>query len=209
MTEARRSIQFRYKQGLRSHDVIIALLPFHHSRYKKLSRNHESDNKDYKVIARSNQGSLWTISKYSSISSLLTNLCLHWQIIWTSHGSINFCEMLLIKLLRWTRALEEKFPQTLTYPKAAVALLNPSTAVVVTGWLFSPMKFLITDPQPELSSLPSQGVEAATWGKSQGLLPSPLLSCLKWSLHQASRSPCVHAPTPCQLLGGSPCSLPA
>jgi len=41
--------------------------------------------------------------------------------------------MLLIKLLRWTRALEEKFPQTLTYPKAALALVNPSTAVVVTS----------------------------------------------------------------------------
>ena len=106
-----------------------------------------------------------TINEYLSTSSLLTNLCLHWQIIWTSHGSINFCEMLLIKLLRWTRSLEKKFSQTLTCPKAAVALLNPSTAVVVTDWVFSSMKFLIMDPRPELSSLPSQWVEAATWGR--------------------------------------------
>lgn len=62
MTEARRSTQFRYKQVLRSHDVIIALLPFHHGRYKKLSRNHEFDSKDYKVIARPNQESLCTIT---------------------------------------------------------------------------------------------------------------------------------------------------
>ena len=61
MSEARRSTQFQYKQVLRSHNEIIALLRFYHGRYKKLSRNHKFDSKDHKVIASPNQGSSCTI----------------------------------------------------------------------------------------------------------------------------------------------------
>lgn len=150
-----------------------------------------------------------TINKYLSTSSLLTNLCLHWQIIWTSHGSINFCEMLLIKLLRWTRALEKKIFSDPYMPQGSSGTVKPFNSC--GGDRLNVLLHEILDHGPSARTLlTSQPMSGSSYmGQSRGLLPSPLPSCLKWSLHQASWSPCVHAPTPCQLLGGSPCSLPA
>ena len=94
------------------------------------------------------------------------------------------------------RSPAKQISQAPAYPVAALSLLNPSTAVVVAAsWLFSSMKYLMANTQPELSPHPSQWVEAAMCGTGRGFSQPP--PCLEYRLHQASQLSCVRPSITC------------